>query len=126
MQEIIDVYKKSHKIRNLSLFAFIVSSVCMIILIVVGVIFIDYLNLFMVLSLVVGAIGCALFFINNFKYWGDESVLFETLMLSNMSTEEIYQLAATHKMNKRQLDYNVRMYRGPEAVKKGRYKRHKV
>lgn len=103
MEEIIGSYRKARSRRNIAFAAMLLSWAAMITLICVGVIvFIDYMTPFMILAILVGGAGTAVYFALNYRFYARERDVCAALMREKMPIDEI-----THLARKLRLDLKI-------------------
>ncbi len=130
MEEAIENYRKARKRKKAAVCIMIVCMSLEVTATAVSVTLMEYMTLFLVVGLVVGGCGVAVFFMENLKCNDREEDLAKLLVLSCSSYEEMCQKASQLKVSKTALQMFLSKPQAEEAKKasvkgKNKYKKEK-
>lgn len=117
MEEAIENYRKARKRRNAAVCIMIFCMILEIVATAISVTFMEYMTLFMVVGLILGGCGVAIFFMENLKCNDREEDLAKLLVLSCDSYEEICKKASELKISKTALKMFLNKPQEEEAEK---------
>lgn len=128
MDEAIENYRKARKRKAAAACAMVFCLILEAVATAIGVTFMEYMTLFLIIALVLGGCGVAIFFMENLKCNDKEGDLAKLLAASGESYEEICRKAAELKVSKTALEMFLNKPQEEEAEKtsaKGKNKNKK-
>lgn len=125
MEEAIENFRKAKKRRTSSIIGMIFGLVLEAVFTAIGVTVMQYMILFLVIALIVGGCGVAVFFMENLKYNDAEAELTKLWVSSGMSCEEICEKAAELKVSKNAVEMFLTTPQEEEAEQIINKKKHK-